>query len=142
MPRIKAIVICILLSLIHDEALTNGHYAIVTHPTVAQQTISRNVLRAIFSMRLNTWPDGTLIKVHVLPDDHPLHHQFAKEQLNVFPYQLRSTWDRLVFSGTGQAPDTVASNEAMLKEVANTPGAIGYLKTDYINNDVHVLQIR
>ena len=38
-----------------------------------------------------------------------------------------SAWDRLVFSGTGQAPDTVTSTEEMLARVASTPGAIGYL---------------
>ncbi|HNP26454.1 MAG TPA: hypothetical protein PKM20_06920 [Nitrosomonas sp.] len=91
---------------------------------------------------MKTWPNGKIIKVYVLPDNHPLHHDFAKEKLSVFPYQLRSTWDRLVFSGTGQAPITVSSNKEMLEKITNTPGAIGYLETAYINDDVHVLKIK
>lgn len=142
MPRIKTILYCILLLLVIGKAYGNGHYGIVIHPEVNQETVSVNVLRAIFSMRLKTWPDGKLIKVFVLPDDHPLHHDFAKEKLSVFPYQLRSTWDRLVFSGTGQAPTTVSSNEEMLSKIMDTPGAIGYLETSYLNDKIHVLQIQ
>ncbi|GJL76473.1 hypothetical protein [Nitrosomonas sp.] len=142
MSRVKSILYCILLFLAIGKAHANGHYEVVIHPDVDQETISVNVLRAIFSMRMKTWPNGKIIKVYVLPDNHPLHHDFAKEKLSVFPYQLRSTWDRLVFSGTGQAPITVSSNKEMLEKITNTPGAIGYLETAYINDDVHVLKIK
>ena len=93
-------------------------------------------------MRQKTWPDGTKIRVFVLPDEDLLHQNVSKEKLNVFPYQLRSTWDRLVFSGTGQAPIKVNSIEEMFNKVANTPGAIGYLWRANINENVHVLEIK
>jgi hypothetical protein len=93
-------------------------------------------------MRLHAWPDGSAIRVFVLPDDAPLHIAFSKEKLNVFPYQLRLAWDRLVFSGTGQAPDTVNSPEEMLTKVASTPGAIGYLYKSKMDGRVNVLQIK
>ncbi len=122
--------------------MAEERYRIVTNPDVQIASISKNYLRAIFSMRLRTWPDGLIIKVFVLPDDHPLHHHFSKEQLSLFPYQLRQSWDRLVFSGTGQAPTTVSSNEEMLFKIMNTPGAIGYLETSYITDETHVLKIK
>lgn len=117
-------------------------YEIVTYPGVKEKTLSKSSLRAIFGMRLHTWPDGTAIRVFVMPDDAPLHAAFSKEKLNVFPYQLRSAWDRLVFSGTGQAPDTVNSVEEMLAKVASTPGAIGYLTKSMTDDRVNVLQIK
>src|SRR5688500_16117073 len=86
-------------------------YEVVVHPGVSEQTISKSSLRAIFGIRLHTWSDGTAIRVSVMPDDAPLHAAFSKGKLNVFPYQLRSAWDRLVFSGTGQAPNTVSTSE-------------------------------
>ena len=124
------------------EVQASDHYQIVTHSEVKEKSLSVNALRAIFSMRMRTWSSGNLIKVFVLPDDNDLHHNFSKEKLNVFPYHLRLAWDRLVFSGTGQAPVTVYSYDEMLAKVANTPGAIGYLKTTYISDDIHVLQIK
>jgi len=137
--------LCILLMFLFcavTHVRAEGNYRIVAHPSVSESGISKNYLRAIFSMRLRTWQNGLIIKVFVLPDDHKLHHKFSKEQLNLFPYQLRQSWDRLVFSGTGQAPTTVSSNEEMLTRIKNTPGAIGYLETTYINGEVHVLQIK
>lgn len=117
-------------------------YEVVVHPGVIEKTISKSSLRAIFGMRLHTWPDGTAIRVFVMADDAPLHAAFSKEKLNVFPYQLRSAWDRLVFSGTGQAPNTVSTSEEMLAKVASTPGAIGYLNKSGMDGRVNVLQIK
>lgn len=91
------------------------------------KNLSPEMVREIFFMRLNTWPDGSSIHVFVLPDNHPLNIRFAKEILGVYPFQLRSAWDRLVYSGTGVAPTTVESLEEMRKRVESTPGGIGYI---------------
>ena len=143
--KLNAICFCVLLScflFVTAEVQAHEHYHIVTHSDVSEKSVSVNVLRAIFSMRLRNWSDGSLIKVFVLADNDDLHHDFSKERLNVFPYQLRLAWDRLVFSGTGQAPVSVSSYEEMLAMVAGTPGAIGYLKSTYISDDIHVLKIK
>nr|BAL53726.1 hypothetical conserved protein [uncultured Gammaproteobacteria bacterium] len=113
--------------------------AVLIHPHVALDSLSRDELRAIFAMRRRTWPDGTPIQVFVLPDDHPLHRAFCKQVLNVYPHQLRRIWDRGVFSGTGQAPIEVSSVEEMQKRIAAVPGAIGY--TDRIQQDASVKAI-
>lgn len=115
---------------------------VVVNPGVSQQTLSKDALRAIFSMRLRTWPDETPIVVFVLMDQHPLHSAFSKNILNILPYRLRAAWDRLVFSGTGQAPLEVKSREEMRAKVASTPGAIGYLMGDMVDGNVRALQIQ
>lgn len=117
---------------------------VVTHPGVAavQNNISKNALRAIFGMRLRTWSDGSTIKVFVLSDNDLLHQSFSKEKLNIFPYQLRSAWDRLVYSGMGQSPIKVNSEEEMLAKVAETPGAIGYIWREYVDESINVLQLK
>jgi ABC-type phosphate transport system substrate-binding protein len=128
--------------LVAGVANATESYEVIINATVNEKTLPKTSLRAIFGMRLHTWPDGTAIKVFVMPDDAPLHAAFSKEKLNVFPYQLRSAWDRLVFSGTGQAPETVNSPEDMLAKVASTPGAIGYLPKSRMDGRVNVLQIK
>jgi ABC-type phosphate transport system substrate-binding protein len=122
--------------------LADKEYEVVIHPQVNDKNLSLNTLRAIFGMRMQTWSDGTRIRVFVLADDAPLHQQFSKGTLNVFPYQLRSAWDRLVFSGIGQAPVKVSSIEEMLVKVASTPGSIGYLWRANVDGSVDVLQVK
>lgn len=90
--------------------------------------LSRDQLREIFFGRRSQWSDGTPMRVYVLPDQHPLHMRFAKEVLEVYPYQLRSAWDRMVYSGTGVPPVVVESVEQMQTQIEQVPGAIGYIE--------------
>ena len=126
-------------SAIADEAIKTVKP--VTHPSVNADRLPRNLLRSIFGMRLRTWQDGPPIRVFVLPDDAPVHSVFTKQQLNIFPYQLRAAWDRLTFTGTGQAPITVQSEDEMYALVASTPGAIGYLSETRIDEHVRVIHV-
>ncbi|MGH2357640.1 MAG: hypothetical protein ACRDGJ_06455 [Candidatus Limnocylindria bacterium] len=88
--------------------------------------LTRTELRDIFFVRHTKWPNGDPIRVFVLPDRHPLHVRFSKEVLGVYPYQLRSTWDRILYSGTGVPPTVVNTPQEVRERVDETPGAIGY----------------
>lgn len=114
---------------------------IIAHRDVSQAVLSVASARAIFGMRHVKWPDGTPIKVFVLADQHPTHGSLCKERLNLFPYQLRQSWDRLVYSGIAQAPGEVSSEEEMLSRVASTPGAIGYVRKAKTHDQVKILRI-
>lgn len=107
-----------------------------------QDTISRNGLSAIFKMRLLRWNDGSAVTVFVLNDDDPLHKQFCKQILNVFPHQMRRNWDKLVFSGSGQAPILVESKEEMIEKIEKTPGSVGYLNLSDLTNGIKRLDIK
>ena len=115
---------------------------VIVSPQQTPEPISKNALRAMFGMRLRNWPNQTPVHVFVLPDDNPTHRQFCKQILNIYPHQLRLAWDRLVFSGTGQAPTEVSSEEEMREQVARTPGAIGYLSRSMVNASVRILPVQ
>ena len=112
---------------------------VINSATYSNSFVSQSVLGAIFGMRLRKWEDGSPIKVFVLPDDNPLHVAFSKYVLRVFPYQLRSAWDRLVFSGTGEEPIIVKSEQQMRAIVGSTPGAIGYLSRSMIDDSIKAI---
>jgi len=140
--RIASLLLFIFGSLfIANYSYANDSVEAVIHPSVELKNYSRNSLRAVFGMRLKTWPNGLPVRVFVLPDDAVLHNIFTKEKLNIFPYQLRAGWDKLIFSGTGQAPFLVKTEEEMHERIASTPGAIGYLKRVNIDDSIHVLNI-
>lgn len=75
------------------------------------------------------------MQVYVLKEGDALHQQFCKEILRIFPHQLQAGWDRLVFSGTGEAPRVVNSKEEMIRAVSNHPGSIGYLFKEDISHE-------
>lgn len=100
---------------------------VIANVNVSDTNISPYQLKSFFGMKLLQWSNGKNIRVFVLADQHPIHISFCKNLLNAFPYQLRVAWDRLVFSGTGQSPIQVNSEDEMLVRIANTPNAIGYV---------------
>ncbi len=112
---------------------------LVAHPDVQTTRLTRDTTRAIFAMRQRTWPDGQAVRVFVLSNDNPIHGRFAKEHLAVYPHQLQLAWDRMVFSGTGQAPTRVFSQVEMRERIAITPGALGYLEREYLDDRVQAI---
>lgn len=115
---------------------------VVTHPGNANKALPLSSVRAIFSMRLNTWPDGSQVTVFVMPDRHPAHAHFSRTVLKMLPYRLRREWDRLVFSGTGIAPIEVPDEAEMRRRIARTPGSIGYLDGGLLDESIRALDIQ
>ncbi len=99
---------------------------VIAHESLPDNAITLPMLRAIFSMRLQTL-QGERLTVFVLDSRHPDHEAFSKEVLGVFPYQLQNAWNRVIFSGTGRGPVTVESRQEMLRQVSRTPGGVGYV---------------
>lgn len=123
-PRFLAALLLLALPVCHAG---QEDIYLITHQKSLQATLTSKKARSIFSMRLRRWPDQSAIRVFVLPDEHPLHINFLEKKLRLFPHQLRRSWDRYIYTGTGQAPIQVSSEEEMLARVASTPGAIGYM---------------
>lgn len=144
MPRQRwhhaKVLVILVLAMLHPlrpaEALE-----IVVNRDVSANQLTHGELQAVFTMRVRVWPDGQPIRVFVLGDNAPEQIEFSKKLLDIFPYQLRRYWDRLVFSGTGQAPIELASPGEMYNRVASTPGAIGYLPMEHIGNQVRIIKV-
>jgi hypothetical protein len=118
-----------------------GAAQIVVHEGVAQQQLDVEITRQLFTLRVPRWADGTHVRVLVLPDAHPLHREFCKGSLNLYPRQLRRVWERHLYSGAGAMPIEVGSVEVMRERVAETPGAIGYLPDGAAVRGVRVLHV-
>lgn len=132
--------LCLLLILILP-CLPLRAAELVVHHAVSVDSLSQNAARLIFTMRVLRWEDGRKVRVYVLPDSHPVHQEFSKRQLGLYPRQLRRVWDRHLFSGSGSVPSEVASVEEMQRRVAETPGAIGYLPDGFADGTVRIIHV-
>jgi hypothetical protein len=61
-----------------------------------------------------------------LPAQHPLRRFFSQQVLHKTPEELEDYWRDLYFNGISP-PFVLASEEAMIRFVASTPGAVGYV---------------
>lgn len=105
-------------------------------------SLSKSTLKAIFSMRLRTWPDGTPITVFIQNRDSQIHQKFCRSKLEILPYQIQRTWDVLVFSGTGQSPIEVNGESEIKQKVGRIKGAIGYISDIEGAGDVKSISIQ
>ncbi len=131
----------IFLLLLLLVAPLTGAVDLVVNKSVPQDTLSRSYVRSIFSMRTTSWPNGIPIHVFVLGDKSELHAQFSKKILGVFPHQLRRAWNRQIFTGTGQAPTRVNTEQDMIEQVGQTPGAIGYISEGNIDERIRKIAV-
>ncbi len=114
---------------------------VVTHPAVPMDQLTVTQLRGIYSMRQQNWPDGTAVRVFVLPAKHQVHQSFTKEKLQMFPYQLDRIWQKITYSGLGSAPVVLPSEQQMREMVANTEGAIGYIENSDELSKLKVIRV-
>lgn len=129
-----------LLWVIPQLAVAADRPVIISHPSVPAQSLSRDAVLAMFAMHSQRWSDGQRVKVFVLQKDHPIHKAFATDVLGTYPYQLERIWRRLVYSGTGRAPQVCTDETEMRRRVRSTPGAIGYIGT-IEEGDLNVIRV-
>ncbi|MEC9483855.1 MAG: hypothetical protein UMU75_11155 [Halomonas sp.] len=137
---IWSLVLYLTLAVPHASA-ADSDIVLIANPDIQLESLSRDTARAIFAMRQRTLPNGQAVSVFVLPDAHPVHARFAKSLLDVYPHQLRLAWDRAVFSGTGQAPNRVSTQDEVVERVASTPGGLGYIQRGYVDDSVRVFTL-
>jgi len=118
-----------------------GAQEVIVNKSVSKTSIDKHALKSIFSMNLLTWPDGSPIRVFVLPGKNPVHISFSKKVLDTLPHNLQRTWDRLVFSGTGQSPEIVSSEKEMVEKISSVRGAIGYVDNMSRKEEIKVLYV-
>lgn len=83
-------------------------------------------LALVYRRKRLLWADGARIQPVNLPPDHPLRRIFSLRVLNASPKGLSQYWSTMYFHGISP-PHVLASEEAVLRFVAETPGAIGYV---------------
>lgn len=88
--------------------------------------ISSSELALIFWRKKLYWADGKRVQALNYSSSSPLRQQFSLTILKSEPETQSDYWNGLYFHGVSP-PYVVSSQEAMLRFVADTPGAIGYI---------------
>jgi len=73
-----------------------------------------------------------------LPASHPLRRAFSKSLFGRWPKEMSGFWTRSYFQGISP-PYVLQSQEAVLRFVSHTPGAIGYVAECRIDGRVKTL---
>jgi hypothetical protein len=105
---------------------------------VAELKFTSNELRLFYWRKQLFWPMGRRIKPVNLTAEHSLRLQFSQIVLGSTPKKQIDYWNGLYFDGISP-PYSVNSEEAVLRYVSQTDGAIGYLNACKIDHRVKPL---
>ena len=112
--------------------------AVITGPSRPAIAFNRANLQDIFLKRIQVDDDGHPLQALNLPADDPLREAFSVEVLGRRPGAMQRYWTEQYFHGVSP-PFVVRSPEAMVRYVAETRGAVGYLAQCQVDARVQVV---
>ena len=90
-------------------------------------TLDDETISSLFLGQARSFPGGGEVTPINQKDSSGAAQEFTTQYLKKTAPQLRAYWAKQVFTGTGRPPKELEGDEAVMKFVAATPGAIGYV---------------
>jgi len=135
----------VLSSMFSTDAMaqsTESGIAVIMAPGIVVPGLNRDVLALIFTSKKRFWDAGQLSGLRIQPVNlsasHPLRHAFSLQLLHRSPEEMDDYWQDMYFHGISP-PFVLASEEAVIRFVARTPGAIGYISHCVTDHRVNVV---
>lgn len=121
-----------------DERQATIAVVVGSKENLAELKFTSNELRLIYLRKQLYWPMGRRIRPVNLASEHPLRLQFSQVVLGSAPKKQIDYWNGLYFDGISP-PYSVNSEEAVLRYVSQTDGAVGYVNVCKIDSRVKAL---
>jgi ABC-type phosphate transport system substrate-binding protein len=102
--------------------------------------LSSAQVASIFRRKRQFWDDQMRIVAVNLPALHPLRRHFSQRLFKRSPEDLQAYWNDQYFHGV-LPPAVLASEEAVMRFVADTPGAVGYVWACSVDKRVAVVAL-
>ena len=146
MYRLKFILLILLIILLEffiaPPVITasTAEVVFIVNKSVNEKTISRAEIKNIFIGVVTRWPDKQKIRFAILTkaDEHEI---FTKKYINKSISQFRCFWRNQVFTGQGNFPKIMSTEQDIIAYVARTKGAIGYISSSVSIENVNVLRV-
>lgn len=137
-PVIVLLVAMLLATSIQARERESGVIAVIVATDFEHRSLGNTELGLIFLRKKLYWPNGKRMRPANLPTQHLLRRQFSQHVLGSLPETQSEHWNELYFHGISP-PHVVNSQEAMLRYVAETSGAIGYIDACLVDGRVREL---
>ena len=122
----------------HARESESGVIAVIVPSDFGIRNLASTELSLIFLRKKLYWPNGKRMRPANMAIQHQLRKQFSQHLLGSLPEAQSEYWNELYFHGTSP-PHVVSSQEAMLRYVAETNGAIGYIDACLVDERVKVV---
>lgn len=111
---------------------------VIANKSIPEGSISAGKLNDIYLLKAKTWSNGKAIVPMVIKSDNATTQKFFGS-LGKSLLEMNKVWMKLQLTGEGQSPEGFASEDELIEKVASTPGAIGFVSIDKVNDKVKVV---
>ena len=132
------ICVCVVLTLLFSQRLVADELLIVVARDSAVTKINSRQLERIFRRKILINQLGDRWVPINLGIENPIRLAFSKRLFKQSPAEMEAFWNVQYFKGISP-PYVVSSEEAVLRFVTSTPGAIGYINSCHLDSRVRVL---
>jgi ABC-type phosphate transport system substrate-binding protein len=127
----KKVVAGILTVMIALSSTAFADILVIANRDVPEDTLSIKEIQEIFLGKRVQWRDNSRIRFTTVGDAE-VHRMFLKQYVNLSESDWKIYWKRMVFTGRGMPPETIATEAELIDFVAKTKGAVGYLSSEGI----------
>lgn len=132
--------IIFLLGLLFLAANAAAQVAVIANKNVPLDSLSKTQLRDFYSCEMKLWEKGLPVAVVDLKLPGEAKEAFYKF-LGMTASRMKSLWLKKMLMGEGGEPLAVKSEEEMLKKVASTAGALGFVSLSKVTAEVKTLLV-
>jgi ABC-type phosphate transport system substrate-binding protein len=111
---------------------------VIANKSVPLDTLKKSELLDFYAYDIKKWSDGQPVIVFDLKSQNGVKTTFYNF-LGKSPSRMKSIWLKKLLSGEGNPPEALNSEEELLKKVATTAGAIGFVSKANMRKDVKLL---
>lgn len=113
---------------------------VVGHGQAPADPVSPTLVLGLFAKKRTIWSDGSSVVPVNLAASHPIRRAFSQAVFRKTPEQMQDYWNEQYFHGV-LPPPVLGSEEAVLRFVSATRGAVGYVSTCTVDRRVDVIAI-
>ncbi|MCK6558492.1 substrate-binding domain-containing protein [candidate division KSB1 bacterium] len=122
----KNAVIVIGLWLLASAGGAGAQIVVIVHKEAPADSLSHAQLLDFYSGEVKKWSDKTPVVIFDLKPQSDVKELFYRF-LGKSPSRMKSIWLKKLLMGEGEPPQALASEEEMVRKVAATRGAIGFI---------------
>jgi ABC-type phosphate transport system substrate-binding protein len=103
-------------------------------------TLTKTELADIFLGRVSRFPNGVQAVPVDQAEDAPARALFYAQIAGRSGAQMKAYWAKIIFTGRGQPPQAMHSNEELKRRIALDPAAIGYIEENLVDDTIKVVR--
>lgn len=134
--KVYKLLITVLILFISIEV--SAQVAVIANKSVSDNSINIGKVTDIYNLKAKTWSDGKAIVPLTYRSDNDASNKFFSA-VGKSSMDMKKIWMRLQLTGEGQAPEGMGSEDELINKVASTPGAVGFISANKVNDKVKVL---